>query len=158
MPPKKKQRPILAVNRSERLQYRLAEIRALFQFLDRIRPHAVAAGELSIVFMDEGEHTELHHNFMDDETPTDVITFPGDLGMEFAGEICVSVDFAASSAIERNLPVARELTLYLVHGWLHLAGFGDATKEERRQMRAEETRLLKAIEAAGQQLHVSVSY
>ena len=156
MPPKKKQRPILAVNRSERLQYRLAEIRALFHFLDRIRPHAVAAGELSIVFMDAGEHTELHHKFMDHETPTDVITFPGDPGMDFAGEICVSVDFAASSAGKRNLPVARELTLYLVHGWLHLAGFGDAAKEERGQMRAEETRLLKAIETAGRQPHFQI--
>ncbi len=148
MPPKKKQRPILAVNRSERLQIRLADIQALFQFLDEIRPHAVAAGELSIVFMDEGEHMDLHHKFMYDETPTDVITFQGDPGMDFAGEICVSVDFAASSAHKRNLPFAQELTLYLIHGWLHLAGFNDKTELDRKKMRKEETRLLSEIEAA----------
>ncbi len=156
MPPRKKQRPILATNRSERLQYRLAEIRALFHFLDKIAPHAVAAGELSIVFMDQGEHTELHRQFMQDETPTDVITFPGDRGMDFAGEICVSVDFATSSAKKMNLTVARELTLYLVHGWLHLAGFNDKTEADRKKMRAEETRLLKAIETTEKQPHFQI--
>lgn len=157
MPPKKKPRLILAANRSDQLKYRLGEVRALFHFLDKIRPEAIPKGELSVVFMDEAEHSSLHYNFMEDKTPTDVITFPGDPAMNFAGEICVSVDYAHNSAQERDLSLARELTLYLVHGWLHLAGFDDKGEIERKKIREEETRLLTAIEKAERQPHFSVA-
>ncbi len=147
-PPKKKLRPIQAVNRSDRLGVRLAEVRALFRFLDRVRPGAIPAGELSIVFMDQGEHNLLHKQFLDDETPTDVITFSGDPAMDFAGEICVSTDFAKKSAKERKLPFSSELTLYLIHGWLHLAGYKDKTKAEQKVMREQETQLQKEVKKA----------
>ena len=84
-----------------------------------------------------------------DPTVTDVITFPGDSEDGLAGEICVSVNRAEAEAAARGEPLARELTLYLVHGWLHLVGFDDVEDADRRAMRQAEEETMNAVEEAG---------
>jgi probable rRNA maturation factor len=102
-------------------------------------------GEISLAFLTDRALAQLHADFLADPTPTDVITFPGDETGELAGEICVSVDRAAVEAKGRRRPFALELTLYVVHGWLHLAGLDDLTPGGRRAMRRGERRLLAAL-------------
>ena len=64
---------------------------------------------------------------------------------ELAGEICISVDQAIEESKERSIPLSRELTLYLIHGWLHLVGFDDKEEEDRRIMRREEEKALSHV-------------
>ena len=40
---------------------------------------------------------------------------------------------------------SQELTLYLVHGWLHLAGFNDRNTSEIKEMRKAENEALNLI-------------
>lgn len=116
------------------------------------------AGELSVVFLTDAALARIHADFMDDPSPTDVITFeppptaPG--GAEpAAGEICVSADAAARQTGRPSrgaaAAFAAELTLYVVHGWLHLAGYDDRKPVHKRQMRAAERRALQLLRAAG---------
>jgi len=95
-------------------------------------------GDISLALMTDGELAEIHAKFLDDPTPTDVITFPGTDDGELAGEICVSAERAAIESAKRKRPFAHELTLYIVHGWLHLAGMDDLTAPGRRAMRRGE--------------------
>jgi probable rRNA maturation factor len=99
--------------------------------------------------MDDNEIAELHEAYLADPTPTDVITFPGDPAMEFAGEICVSVDHALAHAKTHGQTFQEELTLYLVHGWLHLAGLNDIEESDRRKMRQAEASIMAALRQAG---------
>ena len=85
---------------------------------------------------------------MNDPTPTDVITFPADAAMQSAGEIIVSVDHARSRAAELGEPFSRELSLYLIHGWLHLAGYDDRNDSDRAKMRAAEQIALQLVDQA----------
>ena len=39
-----------------------------------------------------------------------------------------------------------ELTLYLVHAWLHLAGLKDLDEEDRHKMRGAEAEQMEALE------------
>lgn len=110
----------------------------------RLQP--ALGGELSLVFLNDRELAQLHADFLDDPSPTDVITFEGDLGT--AGEICVSVDMAAAKAAEHGQPFSAELTLYLVHGWLHLLGYDDLVPARKRRMRAAEKRALATLREA----------
>ena len=119
--------------------------RALFAAIEKSGQFPITAGELSIVFVDDNEIAQIHADFMDDPTPTDVITFPADELMESAGEIIVSVDHAQMKATELNLPFSRELSLYLIHGWLHLAGFDDRNEEDRAKMRQAEQQALALV-------------
>lgn len=113
---------------------------------------------------------ELHEQFLDDPSETDVITFPGDeiftaperrkiansrgkikadAGDAFAGEIVICVPQALRAAAQFGTEPADEILLYLVHGWLHLAGLDDLAEDTRRQMRAAEAEALEILRAAG---------
>jgi probable rRNA maturation factor len=105
-------------------------------------------GELSLAFLTDPALAALHANFLGDPTPTDVITFEAQPGMGAAGEICVSADTARAFAQAKKLDFSRELTLYIVHGWLHLAGYDDLQPAKKRQMRAAEARAMKVLDAA----------
>ena len=76
-------------------------------------------GSLSLAFLEGGHHSRLHGQFLQDYRPTDVITFPPDLEEDLAGEICVSVDCAINESKKHGLTFEKELSLYLIHGWLH---------------------------------------
>lgn len=106
---------------------------------------------LSVAFLTDAELARLHARFLSDPSATDVITFPGDPAQGTAGEICVSADAARRRL--RGRPAAgayaAELTLYLVHGWLHLAGHGDRAPAGRRSMRRAERRAMERVRAAG---------
>jgi probable rRNA maturation factor len=71
----------------------LATRRMLSQ-LERCGRFPINGGDLSIVFVNDAAIAKVHAQFMDDPTPTDVITFPADPELDFAGEIIVSVDHA----------------------------------------------------------------
>lgn len=90
----------------------------------------------------------LHARFLGDPSPTDVITFPGDPLADTAGEICVCADVARDYAAAHGHEFARELALYLVHGYLHLAGEDDTTAGARRRMRAAEKVAMAVLDAA----------
>jgi len=67
-----------------------------------------------------------------------------------AGEIIVSVALARSRAAELGETFSRELSLYLVHGWLHLAGYDDRKESDRAKMREAEQKALSILDEADQ--------
>ncbi|MBL9186973.1 MAG: rRNA maturation RNase YbeY [Opitutaceae bacterium] len=113
-------------------------------------------GELSLVFLTDPALAQLHADFLDDPTITDVITFEGDPALGTAGEICVSADAALrhvagrfSSAATRQRAFSDELTLYIVHGWLHLTGYDDLVPAKKRAMRRAEARAMELLRRHG---------
>jgi len=109
--------------------------------------HPVPAGELSVAFLTDSALARLHATFLDDPSPTDVITFGGTPALGQAGEICVSVDTARVFAAGHRHDLSEELTLYVVHGWLHLAGHDDRQPDQKKRMRAAEARALALLRA-----------
>ena len=104
-------------------------------------------GALSLAFLADAALARLHGRFLGDPSATDVITFPGDPALGSAGEVCVSVDAARRRTGGAAARLSREITLYVVHGWLHLAGYGDKTAAKRRAMRLAEARAMRLLAA-----------
>jgi probable rRNA maturation factor len=101
---------------------------------------------ITVAFLNELTLIDLHMKFLNDPTPTDVIAFPASKGDdERVGEICISVDQAKKYAAEHRQNLAQELTLYMVHGWLHLCGYNDLKAGDRRAMRAAERAVLNFL-------------
>lgn len=100
---------------------------------------------LSVVFVDDPTLAQMHAEHLGDPSETDVISF--DLGEDegVVGELFVSVDRARKVAQRRRVPFERELTLYVVHGALHLAGFDDLQAADRLEMRAAESEVMRAL-------------
>jgi len=163
-------RSIAITNRHPRLRFNRAAVARIIHTLEarqsafRIPPSAIPQGELSLVFLTDPALAKIHGDFMGDPTATDVITFAGDAEAGLAGEICVSADTAARyvGLVEGPSPAGRrlagtralqaafsaELTLYVVHGWLHLAGHDDLQPAKKRRMRAAEKRAMALLQAA----------
>lgn len=112
-------------------------------------PAAVPAGELSVTFLTDPALAKLHADYLDDPTTTDVITFEGDETIGHAGDICVSVDTGLAYSKKHDKVFSEELLRYVIHGWLHLAGYDDLEPRKKRRMRAAEDRALKLLRAAG---------
>ncbi|MDR2030170.1 MAG: rRNA maturation RNase YbeY [Puniceicoccales bacterium] len=124
------------------LQFSQKAVALFIAAIDAMGRYSIPSGELSIALLDDGTMAAMHGKFLSDPTPTDVITFPGNPAERFAGEICIAVGYAARSAKEHGVPLGDEIALYLVHGWLHLAGLDDATEEGAALMRSAEKELL----------------
>ncbi|WP_395718259.1 rRNA maturation RNase YbeY [Prosthecobacter sp.] len=90
--------------------------------------------EVSIV--SDKEIARVHGEFLDDPTPTDVITF-------HHGEILISADTADRQGREHSQPFDHEIALYLVHGLLHLAGWDDHEKKDAREMALRQSAILR---------------
>ena len=116
---------------------------ALRQLLARLdRPCVRCAIEI----VDDRKMSLLHGRWMNDDSTTDVLTFP----MSASGEpidvdIAVCLDEAQRRADEYGHDRLRELVLYALHGLLHVSGHDDQDAEAFRLMHAEEDRLLDAV-------------
>lgn len=135
-------------NQYDALACPIEATRELLGALEDSGAFPITAGELSIAFVTDMAIAKVHEAFMDDPTATDVITFPADPKMDFAGEIIVSVDHARNQAKKMDEPFSRELSLYLIHGWLHLAGYDDCSDEDRAAMRKAEQKALAIVDQA----------
>lgn len=100
------------------------------------------AGTIALAFLENTTSATLHREFFADPEPTDVMTFPCDEDEDHAGDIAANIEIAREEAARARWSPDEELTLYLVHGWLHLAGFRDDTLESVAAMRSAERDLL----------------
>lgn len=130
-----------------RLRLSLGDVRRCIRALDESAECRVPPGELGLAWVDPASCSRLHADFFGDPGLTDVMTFPGEAGDDHAGELAICPAVAAARAAEFANEFSRELTLYLVHGWLHLAGFQDATRAGRQRMRRAESKLLAWLES-----------
>ena len=109
---------------------------------------------VSVVFLSSEQMAEANMEMLGHVGPTDVISFDlrdPDLPAEDAEaapgiELYICPEVAEKEALKRGLPYSREVTLYIVHGFLHMAGEDDLCPEAKRKMRRAEKRVLKALE------------
>lgn len=111
--------------------------------------------EVSVLFTDDAGISELNAKHLGRNGPTDVLAFPmsasGDapLHPEILGDVAVSTERAVSYAEEHGLKVRDELSLYLIHGLLHLLGYDDVNNDRAKTMRRRESELLREARKRG---------
>jgi probable rRNA maturation factor len=128
-----------------------AEFAALGRYvMDAMNVHPQA--ELVISFVDATVMADLHVRFLDEEGPTDVMSFPMDelrpgtadepSAEGILGDVVVCPEVAAKQAKELGHSAVEEMLLLTVHGILHLLGFDHAEPEEREAMFGLQRKLL----------------
>jgi len=118
--------------------------------LDAMHVHPQA--ELEIRFVTIADMTDLNEQWMEEEGPTDVLSFPMDElrpGAEghpseegILGSVVLCPQVAAEQAREAGHSAVEEMLLLTTHGILHLLGFDHAEPEEEREMFALQRHLL----------------
>ena len=126
----------------------------------------VAERDIAVLLTDDAEIRELNGEFRHIDSPTDVLSFAQDEGLEFPmppgearplGDIVISLETAARQVGEGCLPriasaigdtraagwcLLDETTFLLLHGVLHLLGHDHVEEAERVEMEALESQLL----------------
>jgi rRNA maturation RNase YbeY len=93
---------------------------------------------VSVIWVDDAYLKNLHAEYLDDDTETDVMTFNLADSPDIEGEIYISVDRAIEHANIYNTSPESELARLIIHGMLHLSGMDDHTEAEAAQMRKAE--------------------
>lgn len=141
----------IVLNEQEDLSIDKHQVEPIVRFV--LEQEACSTDELSIYFVSEEKICQLHDRFFNDPSPTDCISFPMDGGRRVNGYhilgelfICpkVAIDYLAETP-EITHNCYTELTLYLVHGVLHLLGYQDKQKEEQEKMYATQTRYFNEL-------------
>lgn len=108
--------------------------------------------EVSINFVDKQEISKLHEDYFNDPSPTDCISFPMDYKEQnenlysILGEVFVCPEVALEYSTAHALDFAKELSLYVVHGLLHLIGYDDIEDSDRKIMKSKESEIISFLE------------
>lgn len=106
--------------------------------------------EFTIRFVDDEEMSQLHGVYMNDPSPTDIMTFPYDpADSELGGDIVISVETAARNASEHGWSTADELDFLMLHGLLHILGWDDRREEDRAAMLERQRSIIQSRPGSG---------
>lgn len=98
--------------------------------------------EVALHFVGTQKICSLHAEYFNDPSLTDCISFPIDSdassGYQMLGEVFVCPETARRYVNVHGGDLYEEITLYTVHGLLHLLGYDDLTERDRRIMRQKE--------------------
>lgn len=125
----------------------------------RCKTTAAGPMELHVILIGPRTMRRMNRQFLGHDYATDVLAFDlmpdptsglaepplAEAANRVAGEIYLCPAVAAEAAHHYNNTPAAELILYLIHGMLHLAGYGDKTTTEKRRMRGAERRVLQRL-------------
>jgi len=122
----------------------------------------VTASTISLAIVDGRTIHELNREYLNHDFETDVLSFlldcsggrtaddavselPRGADKTIDGEVIVCSDYATHTALEFGWDPISEMTLYVIHGLLHLCGYDDLTTSERQIMRQREREVLALI-------------
>ena len=111
--------------------------------------------EISLVFTDDKNITELNRRYREKNEPTDVLTFCQCEGENFPsgeerpvqnlGDMVISLDAVERHSEELEITLDEELRRVLVHAILHLTGWTHKTREPTDPMLRYQEKILQSI-------------
>ena len=100
---------------------------------------------LSFLFVDDEEMLKYNKKYLQHESYTDVITFDSSEDKKITGDIIISLERVNDNAKFYQVSYNYELQRVMAHGLLHLLGYNDKNKEEKKIIRKKENYYLDNI-------------
>ncbi len=123
-----------------------AAIRTVFEAED------AEAAEISVALLPNESIRAIHRDYLGDDTPTDVITFPlREPGRPLIGDVYIGVEYAGEQARTAGVSFEEEIVRLAVHAALHLLGWEHPESDDRfaSPMYLRQEELVKGILDAG---------
>jgi rRNA maturation RNase YbeY len=98
-----------------------------------------------MIFVNDAFIRKIHAEYLNDPSPTDVITFNVGDATTIEAEIYICPDTAREQALYYGVSLQSEIIRLMIHGLLHLYGFDDNDEPAQRLMREQEDRILKNV-------------
>ena len=130
---------------SHRTSFKLTNPKKTAAWIEKVvKAEKFKIGSLSYVFCTDKYLLEINQQYLNHDTLTDIITFDfteSDSGL-LEGEIYISIPRVRENAKNLELEFTKELRRVMIHGVLHLVGYGDKGKKEKEVMRRMEDKYL----------------
>ncbi|WP_370088402.1 rRNA maturation RNase YbeY [Ekhidna sp.] len=111
-----------------------------------IKSHDYILEEINYIFCSDEYLLEINKEHLLHDYFTDIITFDNsDEENIIESDIFISVDRVKDNSTTQGVPFERELNRVMIHGILHLLGFGDKTEAEKNLMREKEDACLSLL-------------
>ena len=125
---------------TEDTAYRLHQKIAVRQWIQAaIREEGYKPGEISIILCSDAQLLDINKQYLQHDTYTDIVTFDNSEQAEMiAGDIFISIDRVRENAAAFGVTEKDELHRVMIHGILHLCGYGDKGKQEKTRMTEKE--------------------
>jgi probable rRNA maturation factor len=132
---------------AEDIDFELADSEVVADWIRRtIREESKVLDSIQFVFCNDARLLQINIEYLDHDTLTDIITFP--YGEEYIeGDIYISIDRIRENADTFGVTFEQELHRVIIHGVLHLCGYGDKTPEEKNTMTGKENDYLGRLPA-----------
>lgn len=100
---------------------------------------------INVIFCSDEFLLRLNKEHLNHDYFTDIITFQYEQD-PIEGELYISLDRVIENARTHKTPTLQELHRVIIHGVLHMVGYGDKTKEEKMLIREKEDYYLKELQ------------
>jgi probable rRNA maturation factor len=100
-------------------------------------------GNINFILTSDKELNEINIKYLNADTYTDVVTFTfSEESNIISGDVYISIDRVKDNSIRYKVSIQEELRRILIHGTLHLIGYNDLSKNEKRRMTRLENKFL----------------
>lgn len=127
---------------------KIPALRKLAEYVLRAE-RADANSEVSVALVDNEVMRDLNRRFRSLDEPTDVLAFELGSEGELSGEVVIAPAVALEQAQEAQIPVTDEIEELLVHGLLHLLGYGHEGGADAEKMFARQAELRRDFAGEG---------
>lgn len=110
-----------------------------------IKSHNKQVGDIAYVFCTDEQILEANRQFLQHDYYTDIITFDYCEDEIISGDLLISLETVRTNADLFDVQFDAELQRVIIHGILHLCGFGDKTEQEEIEMRKLENQALELL-------------
>ncbi len=114
---------------------------------------------LNYNFISSIEQITMNSEFKGHHYNTDILTFDlSENECELTGDVYISLKQVKKNAKRYRVSLREELNRVLIHGFLHLSGFNDETKKEKKEIRWQEDKYLNYIKRKCSTWNMSVNH
>jgi probable rRNA maturation factor len=103
------------------------------------RDHKIKIDKIDVILLHDQELLELNQQYLNHDYFTDIITFDySDSDKEIIADLFISMQRVEENATFYSVAKEVELLRVIIHGVLHLCGYGDHTNDEKFMIRDKE--------------------
>jgi probable rRNA maturation factor len=133
----------------EDISYKLKEKNRIKKWVTEVcKKYNKKVGEINYIFCSDEYLLNINKEYLQHDFYTDIITFDqSENDTQIDGELYISIDRIKDNAATLETTFEIELRRVLIHGILHLIGFGDKSEKEETEMRRLENEHLAQFDA-----------
>ena len=118
---------------------------AKYKLADFILGEKRVAKEINFIFCNDDYLQKINEKHLQHTDLTDVITFDYSQRKKLIGDIYISIERVKENASKFDTTFKSEIARVMIHGILHLTGYDDKSKTEKKRMREMENKFLKKV-------------